>query len=156
MGCIAFYVSNLLYNHIIVHILATVNIKVFILDTFVKITKRRVHILDTLDRIMQLLKEQRKTQKQLMDYLGLGKTAFTGWKNGSNTSYKKHLDKIAEFFDVSADYLLGKTENRRPKTDKITEKDIKFALFGDSDVTDQMYDDVKDFVQYIKNKYKKD
>lgn len=70
--------------------------------------------MDTLNKIMQLLKEQRKTQKQLMDYLGLGKTAFTGWKNGSNTSYKKHLDKIAEYFDVSADYLLGKTEDRRP------------------------------------------
>ena len=65
----------------------------------------------TLDKILILLKEQHKTQKQLMEYLGLGKTAFTGWRNGKNTSYKKHIDKIAEFFDVSTDYLLGRTES---------------------------------------------
>ena len=47
----------------------------------------------TLEKIQTLLREQKKTQKELMDYLGLGKTAFTGWKNGSNTSYKKHIDK---------------------------------------------------------------
>ena len=65
----------------------------------------------TFDKILMLLKKQDKTQKQLMDYLGLGKTAFTSWRNGKNTSYKKHIDKIAEFFNVSTDYLLGKTEN---------------------------------------------
>lgn len=112
--------------------------------------------MDTLNRIMQLLKEQNKTQKQLMDYLGLGKTAFTGWKNGSNISYKKYIDKIAEFFDVSADYLLGKTEDRRPKTDKISKEDIKFALFDGENVTEEMFNDVLDFVEFIKNKYKKD
>lgn len=63
--------------------------------------------MDTLDKIKTLLKEQRKTQKQLMDYLGLGKTAFTGWNSGANTSYNKHIGKIAEFLGVSTDYLLG-------------------------------------------------
>lgn len=96
----------------IVHILATVNTKVNILTTFVRLTKRRVHFLDTLNKILDLLKRQSKTQKQLMDYLGLGKTAFTGWKNGANTSYKKHIDKIAEFLGVSTDYLLG-VENKK-------------------------------------------
>lgn len=61
----------------------------------------------TFNKIQTLLKEQHKTQKQLMEYLGLGKTAFTGWKNGANTSYLKHIGKIAEFFGVSTDYLLG-------------------------------------------------
>ncbi len=60
----------------------------------------------TFDKIQTLLKDQHKTQKQLMDYLGLGKTAFTGWKTGANTSYLKHIGKIAEFLGVSTDYLL--------------------------------------------------
>lgn len=70
-----------------------------------------MHILTTFNKIVVLLKEQGKTQKQLMEYLGLGKTAFTGWKIGQNTSYYKHIGKIAEFFDVSADYLLGTEKN---------------------------------------------
>ncbi len=63
--------------------------------------------MDTLNKILFLLKEQEKTQKDLMDYLGLGKTAFTGWKSGANTSYLKYISKIAEFLEVSTDYLLG-------------------------------------------------
>lgn len=67
----------------------------------------------TLDKIQLLLKEQHKTQKNLTDFLGLKKTTFTSWKSGKNTSYTKHVGKIAEFFDVSADYLLGKTDTRK-------------------------------------------
>ena len=63
-----------------------------------------------------MLKKQNKTQKELCDYLGIKKNAFTNWKNGSNTSYIKHLPKIAEFFDVSTDYLLGKTDIKKEQT----------------------------------------
>lgn len=130
----------------IVHILATVNTKVLFLITFVRITKKEVHILDTLDRILCLLKEQHKTQKQLMDFLGLGKTAFTGWKNGDNVSYKKHIDKIAEFFNVSTDYLLGKTEIREPLSDTLPKDKniIKIAGRDGSFVERRLTDDQLD------------
>lgn len=38
-------------------------------------------------------------------------------KNGSNRSYLKHLREIAEFYNVSESYLLGKTDikNRPPE-----------------------------------------
>ena len=75
----------------------------------------------TLNKILSLLKEQHKTQKELMEYLGLGKTAFTGWKSGKNTSYLKKLPEIADFFGVSVEYLLGRTnvqsdEKENPST----------------------------------------
>ena len=75
----------------------------------------------TLNKILNLLNEQNKTQKQLMEYLGLGKTAFTGWKSGKNTSYKKHIDKIADFFGVSIDYLLGRTNNHNDSDDNFAD-----------------------------------
>lgn len=132
----------------IVHILATVNTKVLISTTFVHITKKEVHILATLDRIIMLLKEQHKTQKQLMDYLGLGKTAFTGWKNGDNSSYKKHIDKIAEFFNVSTDYLLGKTDRRESLDNSIPEKNtIKIAGRDGSYLERQLTDDQLDLIK---------
>lgn len=109
-----------------------------------------------LDRISNLLKEQGKKQKDLTDYLGVSKNIFTNWKAGASKSYLKYIDKIAEFFDVSADYLLGKTEDQNPKTDKITKEDIKFALFDGENVTEEMFNDVLDYVEFIKNKYKKE
>ena len=39
----------------------------------------------------------------------------------------------------------------------VSDEDIKFALFdGDKDITDEMYNEVKEFAKYVKNKYKKE
>ncbi len=62
----------------------------------------------TLEKIIELLKSQGKKQKDLTDFLGLTKNTFTNWKAGHSESYKKLLPQIAEFFNVSVDYLLGK------------------------------------------------
>ena len=108
----------------------------------------------TLDKIKQLLKEQGKSQKDLTDYLGLGKQTFTNWNAGAK-SYGKYIDKIAEFLDVTTDYLLGQSDERKPINHDVTDDDIKFALFGgDGEITDEMYNDVKNFAQFIKEKYK--
>lgn len=65
----------------------------------------------TIDIISVLLKKQNKKQKDLTDYLGLKKNAFTNWKNGHTESYKKYLPQISKFFGVSIDYLLGVDES---------------------------------------------
>ena len=61
-----------------------------------------------LDKIALLLQKSNQTQKNLTDYLGISNNVFTDWKSGRNKSYTKHLPKIAEFFGVSVDYLLGR------------------------------------------------
>ena len=65
--------------------------------------------MNTVDIILNLLKEQHKQQKELTQFLGIGEGAIADWKKGKTKSYKKHIDKIAEFFNVSTDYLLGTT-----------------------------------------------
>ena len=66
--------------------------------------------MSTIDKILKLLKEQNKKQKDLTDFLGITKNAFTDWKSGRIKSYQKHLPRIAEFLNVSVDYLLEKEE----------------------------------------------
>lgn len=58
-------------------------------------------------KITQLLDSKKLSQKDLTDYLGIDKSTFSQWKNGKSQSYNKYLSKIAEFFNVSTDYLLG-------------------------------------------------
>lgn len=67
--------------------------------------------MSTIDKISTLLKENKKTQKDLMDYLGLEKSTFTAWKAKKNTSYKQYIKEIADFFGVSTDYLLVNDDN---------------------------------------------
>lgn len=70
--------------------------------------------MDTVNIILNLCKEKGVTQKQLTDFLGIRKQTVTEWKNGVTNSYNKYLPQISEFFDVSVDYLLGKTEQKKP------------------------------------------
>ena len=121
---------------------------------FVRLYKRRVHILCTLDIIKALLKSERKTQQELCQYLGVSKQAFTEWNGGRNTSYKKYLPQIAEFFGVSVDYLLGKTEQKE-KSPSVSDEEIKFALFGGGEITDEMWAEVKRYAEFVKQKYGK-
>lgn len=110
--------------------------------------------MDTLDKIVHLLSTQNKTQKDLTDFLKLQKGVFTQWKSGTSQSYKKHIQKIAEFLGTTSAYLLGETNNPNPTDDKeINDNDIKFALFGgDEGITDEMFEDVKKYAEYIKSK----
>ena len=65
----------------------------------------------TVERIMLLLKEKNIEQKDLAEHLGTNKQTITDWKNGKTKSYQKCIDKIAEFFNVSVDFLLGRTDS---------------------------------------------
>lgn len=63
--------------------------------------------MDTIDKIIQLLKTQHKTQKDLTDYLGLDKAMFSQWKSRKTVSYMKYIVRIAEFLGVSVGELIG-------------------------------------------------
>ena len=65
-----------------------------------------------LNKIILLLREKKRTQKDLCAYLGLNPWTFSEWKAGKSESYKKYLPQIAEFFGCSVDYLLGKEQKK--------------------------------------------
>lgn len=56
-------------------------------------------------RIMEVLKAQKKTEKELVEYIGLANGTFTKWKYKNVKSYQHHMDKISEFLNVSQTYL---------------------------------------------------
>lgn len=60
--------------------------------------------MDILDRISALLNG--REQRELTNYLGLKSVAFSEWKSGKSKSYRKYLIEIAEYFNVSIDYLV--------------------------------------------------
>ena len=62
----------------------------------------------------QRLKEQRKlyglTQRQMAETLGISQPSYIRYENGSSEPSQENLVKIADMFDVSVDYLLGRIE----------------------------------------------
>lgn len=106
------------------------------------------------DRYKQLCEEIGKSMSAVAIEIGFSKTAVTHWRQGFKPNQETLL-KIANYFNVSTDYLLGKTDTKRPVRTDITDDDIKFALFGgDTDVTDEMYEEVRRYAEYVKNRMK--
>lgn len=121
-----------------------------IFGTLVKLISLGVNILCTLDIIMDLLKQQKKTQKDLTDFLGITKNAFTNWKNGNNTSYLKKLPEIADFFNVTTDYLLGKSKYKTADEKEFSE--LEFALLGEiHDLTQEEQQKILEFARFTKS-----
>jgi transcriptional regulator with XRE-family HTH domain len=57
-------------------------------------------------RIMESLKLQGHTEKELIEAIGLANGTFTAWKYKNGKSYMLHIDKISDYLGVSPDYLL--------------------------------------------------
>ena len=102
--------------------------------------------MEVLTKILELLNKNHIQQKELSDYLGLSKNTMTGWKSGNNNSYMKHLPKIAEFFGVSVDYLLGKES-------PVAENDFTYALYDEiaHDLSAEQIQQLKQFADFLRN-----
>lgn len=63
-------------------------------------------------RLKELRKEHRRTSKELSEYLGVSQRAYLYYESATNYPDVAGLIKLADFFGVSTDYLLGRTEER--------------------------------------------
>lgn len=62
------------------------------------------------ERLIEQRKLNKLTQRQLADYLQIAQPSYIRYENGSAEPSFENLVKIADYFDVSVDYLLGRTE----------------------------------------------
>lgn len=82
--------------------------------------------------------------------IGISPATAYNWRDGNYTPKLEKLQAIANYFDVSLDYLLT------GKPAKVTEHDLKLAFFGgDDEVTDEMWGEALEIINYIKEKHKK-
>ena len=75
--------------------------------------------------ILKRLREENKiSQQKLANELKVSQSTVGMWENGKNKPEFDTLIKIADYFDVSVDYLLGKSENKnKPADENISELD---------------------------------
>lgn len=59
--------------------------------------------------LQQLRKEARLTQDQISDALGIPKRTYGSWERNERQPDFDMLCKIADYFNVTTDYLLGRT-----------------------------------------------
>ena len=52
------------------------------------------------------------TQTDIAKYLGMSQTGYSKYETGENDIPTQILIKLADFYDTSVDYLLGRTDDR--------------------------------------------
>ena len=65
-------------------------------------------------RVRDLRKDSRLTQGQVAVWLHVSRQAYTSYENGVNAIPPELLCAIAESYSTSVDYLLGRTDERKP------------------------------------------
>lgn len=66
------------------------------------------------DRLKKLREEKNLTRKELADKLQLTYWALSKYETGERFPDPETLNKIADFFNVSLDYLMGRTDIKDP------------------------------------------
>jgi len=94
------------------------------------------------------------TQRQLSDRLGVSNTSVSNWEKGLSRPDADMVQKLCAVLHLQANDFYGTTQvpmdpHRRP----VSDEEIKFALFGgDGDITDAMFDEVKRFAAFLKQR----
>ena len=64
------------------------------------------------ERLKSLRKEQNLTQQKIAEKLNISRGSYAQWETERTQPSSKSLETLANFFNVSTDYLLGNTDNK--------------------------------------------
>ena len=107
-----------------------------------------------IERLKKLRKEGKLTQKDIATFLNISQPAYQQFESGKKKMNLETMEKLADFFNVSTDYLLGKTDF--PDLD--LEVDIDNAIdnsvaYDGTPITDNYREIIKNFLKdYFSNK----
>ena len=63
-------------------------------------------------RLKELRKSRKKTQREMAEYLRIGLRAYQYYESAEHYPDVPGLIALADYFEVSADYLLGRSDQR--------------------------------------------
>lgn len=100
-------------------------------------------------RLAQLRKEKHFTQRQLAKELGISNSSLALYETDKRQPDYEILTKIADYFDVSVDYLLGRTIVKKPVNT------IAFHSIDDSELSDEGKEELRNYLEYLKTRHPK-
>ena len=105
-------------------------------------------------RLKELRLKKGLNQKEFAKIINVAQNTVSNWENGNRQIDSETAIRIADYFDVSTDYLLGREDNPTQSTDQQLEG-IDFALYGEiKDLTEEEKQDILNFVKFTKSQRK--
>lgn len=104
------------------------NKKVTLVGTFLIVTKRNIYnkvcntnkesaMMSKFSERLKKIRDNRKdidkkwTQKYVADKIGVARETYTGYERGTKTPPFETINRIADLFNVTTDYLTGRSDN---------------------------------------------
>lgn len=71
--------------------------------------------MDYRKRIRDLREDHDKTQTEIAEMLGTSQTMYARYERGASELPIRHLLKLADYYGVSTDYILCRTDHSAPR-----------------------------------------
>lgn len=99
-------------------------------------------------RLKSLRKEAGLTQKEIADHFKTSPQSYAQWEKGLRSPSKESLEKLAQFFDVSTDYLLGNSELKNPE-DQLSNVELLFRKTSKNMTPEQKETFQKELLEFM-------
>lgn len=103
------------------------------------------------DNFLALCRSRNVKPGRVADEIGINRGTVTYWKKSGYTPRSEILQKVADYFAVSVDRLLGAEKTEAPQ-EAPDDTALKFALFGDTEVSDADLEDVKRYAAFVRER----
>jgi len=105
------------------------------------------------EKIRRARKAAGMTQRQLADRLGVSNTSVSNWEKDLSRPDADLIQALCAVLNLQPNDVYGAEGSAPAQTRPVSDDDIKFALFGgDGEITDAMYDEVRRFAAFIKQR----
>lgn len=104
-------------------------------------------------RLKALRKSKQLTQEQLGQEINVTKVSVSGYENGNRTPDTATLQRIADFFAVSVDYLLGRTDKPTSILTPASSQENLFFL-DEENITPEEAEELKKHLEFLRYKAK--
>ncbi|MEG7335630.1 helix-turn-helix domain-containing protein [Bacillus sp. 0102A] len=110
-------------------------------------------------KLITLRKSKKLTQEEMANKIGVHRGTYANYERGHRQPDYDTLKKIADFFEVTIDYLLDQEsepiirEEKTPYT-ALNDPDLQIAFRDAADFSEEARRQAIDFINYLKEKEK--
>ena len=109
-----------------------------------------------MNRLKLLREEKGLFQSDIAKILGVSVAAVGFYENEKRDMSPETIIKLAEYFGVSTDYLLGKSDIRNPNGEDLDKLQIGLSTKEYKNISDEQLKQIEDFAKYVLKDNKKE